>query len=135
MQEDENPKDRHGKLFRKKTFSLSPPSVDDERPTKGLYDRLCVDGIGNVRAARWRDKRVVGFNKDGKIIVMIRAGDCKSPTIPCSGVRILHRPPLKEVVKQFPRNGSRPGDLFKVGCGSSSELREFLGERWKGAGR
>ncbi|WVO15377.1 hypothetical protein L204_103034 [Cryptococcus depauperatus] len=90
MQEDENPKDRHGKLFSWEDGLLTVTQFIILTLKKISFPLTCIpDGIGNVRAARWRDKRVVGFNKDGEIIAMIRVGDCKSPTIPCFGGKNL----------------------------------------------
>lgn len=57
----------------------------DDIPTTGVFDGLCVDGVGNVWVARWKDRRVIGYSPKGEILAMIRTPKAKSPTIPCFG--------------------------------------------------
>jgi sugar lactone lactonase YvrE len=73
-----------GNISDRKVFCTTPPDMDDI-PTTGVFDGLCTDGSGNVWVARWKDRRVIGYNKDGEIIAMIRTPKAKSPTIPCFG--------------------------------------------------
>ena len=67
----------------RRVFAKSPPPIDEEHPTQGIFDGLTVDGVGNVWSARWKDSRVIGFRPDGSMICQIRLRGCKSPTIPC----------------------------------------------------
>jgi sugar lactone lactonase YvrE len=53
--------------------------------TQGVFDGLCVDGLGNVWVARWADERIIGYTPDGAVICYIWTKGCKSPTIPCFG--------------------------------------------------
>jgi sugar lactone lactonase YvrE len=59
--------------------------IDASKPTQGVFDGLCLDGVGNIWVARWSDERIVGFSPDGKQIANIKVPLCKSPTIPCFG--------------------------------------------------
>jgi sugar lactone lactonase YvrE len=52
---------------------------------QGVFDGLCVDGLGNVWVARWSDERIVGYTPEGEVICYIWTKGCKSPTIPCFG--------------------------------------------------
>ncbi|OWZ30473.1 hypothetical protein C343_04172 [Cryptococcus neoformans C23] len=124
----------------KRTFVLPPPALDAENPTQGAYDGLCVDGVGNVWVARWRDERVVGFNPEGKLIAMVRLKGCKSPTIPCFGGKDLTTMYIVSATSYRGGDGDhqkwpRSGDLFKVECGPGTEMGKILGAGWKGAER
>ncbi|KIR35140.1 hypothetical protein I310_04214 [Cryptococcus deuterogattii CA1014] len=124
----------------KRTFALPPPPLDAENPTQGAYDGLCVDGVGNVWVARWRDERVVGFNPEGKLIAMITLKGCKSPTIPCFGGKDLTTMYIVSATSYRGGDGDskkwpRSGDLYKVECGPGTEMGKILGAGWKGAER
>jgi sugar lactone lactonase YvrE len=54
-------------------------------PTQGVFDGLCMDGVGNIWVARWSDQRVIGYRPDGSIICYIYVKGAYSPTIPCFG--------------------------------------------------
>lgn len=68
-----------------KTLFANPPEAMDDQPTTGVFDGLCMDGVGNIWVARWKDRRVIGYTPEGKIICYIRIPKAKSPTIPCFG--------------------------------------------------
>lgn len=74
--------------------------IDASKPTQGVFDGLCLDGVGNIWVARWSDERIVGFSPDGKQIANIKVPLCKSPTIPCFGGESGH---LRTTHDSFPR--------------------------------
>ncbi|OCF35531.1 hypothetical protein I316_02583 [Kwoniella heveanensis BCC8398] len=129
-----------GVPFNKRTFAATPPPLDNSGPPEGVFDGLCLDGVGNVWAARWRDERVIGFSPEGKILAMISVKGAKSPTIPCFGGKDLTKMYIttasshlggKGDSAQFPKSG----DLYTVDFGEGSSIRKVLGEGWKGAER
>ncbi|ORY20308.1 hypothetical protein BCR39DRAFT_555385 [Naematelia encephala] len=120
--------------------SPPPMPLSPSIPTQGVYDGMCLDGQGNVWAARWSDQRIIGFRPDGSIICHIRVPGCYSPTIPCFGGENLETMYIatahskmsgKDLHDKFPKSG----DLFKVDFGSGSEVRQLLGDGWTGAER
>ena len=68
----------------RRKFAGPPPAMDDQ-PTEGVFDGLTVDGQGNIWVARFKDRRIVGYAPDGKIICNILVPKCKNPTIPGFG--------------------------------------------------
>jgi sugar lactone lactonase YvrE len=74
-----------GKMSNRQEFATPPPGMDEDSPTQGVFDGLCMDGAGNVWVARWKDSRIVGYNPKGEIICFIRTKGSRSPTIPCFG--------------------------------------------------
>lgn len=76
--------DSESNCTNKKLFA-NPPEAMDDQPTNGVFDGLCMDGVGNIWVARWKDRRIIGYSPDGKIIAYIRTPQAKSPTIPCFG--------------------------------------------------
>ncbi|KAL7421319.1 hypothetical protein Q5752_004204 [Cryptotrichosporon argae] len=124
----------------RRTFASPPPGIDG-RATAGVFDGLCLDGAGNVWAARWKDQRVVGYTPAGNLIAHIRVPKCKSPTIPCFGGKDLSTMYIAtahsrlagegDIQAEFPNSG----DLFKVEFGPGTPLGDLLGREWKGADR
>lgn len=149
----------------RRVFASKPPPLDDTRPSEGVYDGLCMDGVGNVWSARWADQRVIGFRPDGSIICSIKVEGALSPTIPCFGGGFQLAQPLiiqqkardvkvlmgvgenletmfiitahSNLAGDKDRNDEFPhsGDLFSVDFSQGSEVRKLLGEGWKGAER
>ncbi|WWD21151.1 hypothetical protein CI109_105633 [Kwoniella shandongensis] len=129
-----------GTLSNRRTFADTPPPLDDSRPAEGVFDGLCVDGVGNIWVARWRDERLVGYRPDGELFAMIRTEGCKSPTIPCFGGKDLTTMYIASATSYRGGPGDKEkwpkcGHLFKIECGPGSELGRVLGEGWKGAER
>ncbi|KAK8843332.1 hypothetical protein IAR55_006987 [Kwoniella newhampshirensis] len=129
-----------GSISNEREFVTTPPPLDDTRPSEGNFDGLCMDGVGNVWVARWRDERIVGYNPKGEIVAMIHTEGCKSPTIPCFGGKDLTTMYIVSASSYRGGDGDqdkwpRSGDLFKIECGPGSELGKVLGEGWKGAER
>lgn len=79
----------------------------DEIPSTGVFDGLCVDGVGNVWVARWKDRRVIGYSPKGEIMVMIRTPGAKSPTIPCFGGESWANSPTKRCLGRVSASSSR----------------------------
>ncbi|CAD6565029.1 MAG: hypothetical protein TREMPRED_000659 [Tremellales sp. Tagirdzhanova-0007] len=125
----------------RRVFANSPPPIDEEHPTQGIFDGLTVDGVGNVWSARWKDSRVIGFRPDGSIICHIRLRDCKSPTIPCFGGKDLNTMYIATAHSKLAREGDiqdtfpHSGDLYKLDFGEGSEVRKLLAADWKGRER
>ena len=128
-----------------------PPALDD-LGTKGVFDGLCVDGVGNIWVARWRERRIIGYTPEGKIIAFIRCPGSLCTTIPCFAgefkalletIELMDAGPnldvmyiatakathVGEKVEDYPASG----DLFEIDFGPGSEVRKLLGEGWKGA--
>ncbi|WVR09084.1 hypothetical protein IAU60_006145 [Kwoniella sp. DSM 27419] len=123
-----------------RVFATPPPPLDDSRPTEGVFDGLCMDGVGNVWVARWRDQRIVGYNPEGEIIAFIKVGKAKSPTIPCFGGKDLTTMYIATATSHLGGEGNDElfplsGDLFSVDFGPGSKARQVVGEAWKGAER
>ncbi|WRT69033.1 uncharacterized protein IL334_006016 [Kwoniella shivajii] len=124
----------------RRIFASSPPGIDEEHPTEGVYDGLCLDGIGNVWAARWRNGRVIGINPKGEIIAMIKIPKSKGATIPCFGGPNLETMYITTASSYLGGPGDKDtypnsGDLFSIDFGPDSPIRKVLGEHWKGAER
>ncbi|OCF72694.1 hypothetical protein I204_07079 [Kwoniella mangroviensis CBS 8886] len=124
----------------RRVFASSPPALDDQHPTEGVYDGLCLDGVGNVWVARWRNGRVVGINPQGEIIAMIRVDGSKGATIPCFGGPNLETMYITTASSTQGGPGDadkypNSGDLFSIDFGPDSPIRKVLGESWKGAER
>ena len=68
----------------RRVFVTTPPAMD-ELGTAGVFDGLCLDGVGNVWVARWRERRIVGYTPEGKIIGFIKCPGALCTTIPCFG--------------------------------------------------
>lgn len=69
---------------------------------QGVFDGLCVDGLGNVWVARWSDERIVGYTPEGEVICYIWTKGCKSPTIPCFGGESSTADPHCQLAKRRP---------------------------------
>ncbi|WWC91232.1 uncharacterized protein L201_006174 [Kwoniella dendrophila CBS 6074] len=124
----------------RRKFVSSPPAFDDEHPTEGVYDGLCLDGLGNVWAARWRNGRVIGINPKGEIIAMITVKGSKGATIPCFGGPNLETMYITTASSYLGGEGDsekypNSGDLFSIDFGPKSPIRKVLPENWKGAER
>ncbi|WVF65590.1 hypothetical protein IAT40_000320 [Kwoniella sp. CBS 6097] len=124
----------------KRIFASTPPALDDTRATEGVFDGLCLDGVGNVWAARWRDERIIGFNPKGEILAMIIVKGAKSPTIPCFGGKDLTKMYITTASSHLGGEGDsakypKSGDLYTVDFAEGSPIRKILGEEWKGAER
>ncbi|WVQ81222.1 hypothetical protein IAT38_003344 [Cryptococcus sp. DSM 104549] len=128
-----------GIISNKRDFGLPPPSSTGP-PGEAAYDGLCVDGVGNVWVARWRDEMVVGLNPQGEVIAQVKTTGCRSPTIPCFGGKDLSTMYIVSAVSTRGGEGDhskwpRSGDVFKIECGPGSDLGKVLGPGWKGAER
>ncbi|WVW79321.1 hypothetical protein I302_101289 [Kwoniella bestiolae CBS 10118] len=124
----------------RRKFVSSPPALDDAHPTEGVYDGLCMDGVGNVWAARWRNGRVIGINPKGEIIAMIRVRGSRGATIPCFGGPNLETMYITTAASHMGGPGDQAkypnsGDLYSIDFGPESPIRKVLGEGWKGAER
>ncbi|WVQ93252.1 hypothetical protein IAU59_000318 [Kwoniella sp. CBS 9459] len=124
----------------RRVFAAISPPLDDSRPTEGVFDGLCLDGVGNVWAARWRDERIIGFSPKGEILAMISVKGAKSPTIPCFGGKDLTTMYITTASSHLGGQGDsakfpKSGDLYTVDFGEGSPIRKILGEGWKGAER
>ncbi|WWC73124.1 uncharacterized protein I206_107090 [Kwoniella pini CBS 10737] len=129
-----------GKPTNRRKFASSPPPLDKENPTEGVYDGLCLDGIGNIWVARWRNGRVIGFNSNGDIIAMITVKGSKGATIPCFGGPNLETMYIATASSYLGGEGDsekypNSGDLYSIGFGPDSPIRKVLGDNWKGAER
>jgi sugar lactone lactonase YvrE len=132
--------DEDSNLTNKKLFA-NPPEAMDDQPTNGVFDGLAMDGLGNVWIARFKDRRVIGYNPDGKIICYISTSKMKNPTIPCFGGKNLDQMYIVGAHSKLANEGDiqdrypQSGDMLKVDFGPGSEIRKLLGENWKGAER
>ncbi|GFZ47422.1 hypothetical protein JCM24511_05166 [Saitozyma sp. JCM 24511] len=130
-----------GTFSDRKVFQSSVAPIDASKPTQGVFDGLCLDGVGNIWVARWSDERIVGFSPDGKQIANIKVPLCKSPTIPCFGGDNLETMYIATAHSKLAGKGDiqssfpNSGDLFKVDFSQGSAIRKVLGEGWKGAER
>jgi sugar lactone lactonase YvrE len=123
-----------------KIFAEKPEAMDDQ-PTNGVFDGLAMDGVGNLWIARFKDRRVIGYNPKGEVICYIHTPKMKNPTIPCFGGKNLDQMYIVgahsklasegEIQDQYPHSG----DILKVDFGPGTEIRKLLGENWKGAER
>ena len=76
--------DAQSKCTNKQLFA-NPPEAMDDQPTNGVFDGLCMDGLGNIWVARFKDRRVIGYTPEGKVICYIKTATGKNPTIPVFG--------------------------------------------------
>ena len=132
--------DENSNLTNKKLFA-NPPDAMDDQPTNGVFDGLAMDGLGNVWIARFKDRRVIGYTPEGKIICYIHTPKFKNPTIPVFGGKNLDVMYIAGAHSKLANEGelqdeySYSGDIMKVDFGPGSEIRKLLGENWKGAER
>ncbi|WWC64058.1 uncharacterized protein I303_106665 [Kwoniella dejecticola CBS 10117] len=129
-----------GTAVNRRKFASSPPPLDNDHPTEGVYDGLCIDGVGNIWAARWRNGRVIGINPKGEIIAMITVKGSKGATIPCFGGPNLETMYITTASSYLGGEGDsdkypNSGHLFSIDFGPSSPIRKILGPDWKGAER
>ncbi|WOO85000.1 Regucalcin [Vanrija pseudolonga] len=127
-----------GLISNRRVFATAPPDAGDGAPTKGVFDGLVVDGVGNVWSARWADSRVVAYSPDGELLLHIRTPGAKSPTIPAFGGKDLTTVYVAtasanlagegEIQAQWPASG----DVFKIEAGEGTPLGAALGKAWKG---
>ncbi|ORX39088.1 hypothetical protein BD324DRAFT_618477 [Kockovaella imperatae] len=120
----------------RRTFAGKPPAMD-ELGTRGVFDGLCVDGVGNVWVARWRERRIIGYTPEGKIFAYVKCPGALLTTIPCFGgenldtmyIATARASRVGEKVEDYPASGH----LFKMDFGPKSAIRKILGDNWKGA--
>ena len=123
-----------------KIFAEKPEAMDDQ-PTNGVFDGLAMDGVGNLWIARFKDRRVIGYNPKGEVICHIHTPKSKNPTIPCFGGKNLDQMYIVGAHSKLASEGEiqdqylHSGDILKVDFGPGTEIRKLLGENWKGAER
>lgn len=127
-----------GLISNRRVFATAPPDAGDGVPTKGVFDGLVVDGVGNVWSARWGDSRVVAYSPEGELLLHIRTPGAKSPTIPAFGGKDLTTVYVATASANLAGEGDiqaqwpASGDVFKIEAGEGTPLGTALGKSWKG---
>ncbi|KAI9636726.1 uncharacterized protein MKK02DRAFT_45431 [Dioszegia hungarica] len=131
-----------GSLASRKVIATTPPPLAPATDAPGVFDGLCMDGVGNIWVARWSDGRVVGYTPEGEIICNINVPGARNVTIPCFGGKNMETMYIntahaglgkggEDAQKEYPHSG----DLFKVDFSAGSEIRKLLSDDWKPADR
>lgn len=121
----------------RRVFATAPPVIDGGE-SRGVFDGLVIDGVGNIWVARWADSRVVMYKPDGTLLAHIRTPGARSATIPCFGGKDLTTLYIATASANLAGEGDiqadfpASGDVFKLECGPDSAIAQVLGPNWTG---